>query len=74
MHWLGWGGGWFMIAIWWALIIVGIFFLVKWVNTQRSQSTKADSALEILKKRYARGEITQEEFEQIKKDINDLEG
>jgi putative membrane protein len=28
-----------------------------------------DSALDILKKRYARGEITREEYEQIKKDI-----
>jgi putative membrane protein len=68
MDWFG--GGWFMMLFWWGLIIVGLVFLVKWIADQKSPSTKEDSALEILKKRYARGEIGKEEFEQMKKDLN----
>jgi uncharacterized membrane protein len=37
---------------------------------QARPTTKADdSALEILKRRYARGEITREEFEAIRRDL-----
>ncbi len=72
----GYGMGWFgpilMIAFWIA-VIVGIVFLIRWLAfSTRAGGPKAhpeDSALEILKKRYARGEINKEEFEEKKKDL-----
>ena len=72
----GYGMGWFgpliMIAFWIA-VIVGIVFLIRWlVIATRSTGQKRyyeDSALEILKRRYARGEIGKEEFEEKKRDL-----
>ncbi|MBP2641739.1 MAG: hypothetical protein H6Q66_2690 [Firmicutes bacterium] len=64
------GGGIFMLLIWVA-IIVGVFYLVRLLITQsRATAPPEDSALEILKKRYARGEISREEFEKMKADIS----
>ena len=68
---MGWFGGIFMIVVW-GLAIAGIVLLVRWlaVSTKRHETGgAADSPLEILKKRYARGEINKEEFETMKKDL-----
>ena len=72
----GYGMGWFgpilMIAFWIA-VIVGIVFLIRWlvlaVRPGSHGTAAGESALEILKKRYARGEINKEEFEQKKRDL-----
>jgi putative membrane protein len=67
---------WGLLSMLLGLIILFLFILavgygVKWVWGQRTSSTTAhgESALDLLKKRYAKGEISREEFERIKKEI-----
>ena len=52
------------------LILAGVAG-VKWTQGQKIPFVREDgeSALDILKKRYAKGEITQDEFDRMKKDI-----
>ena len=63
------------MIIFWVLIIVGVVFLIRWLLPHAkgsSSSARADTptkALDILKERYARGEINKQEFEQKKKDL-----
>jgi len=73
------GGGGFIwmifIFIFVVAIIVGIILLIVWSVKRVSHSGEASkaessSALEILKKRYAKGEISKKEYENIKKDIS----
>lgn len=69
-HWWMFGGP-FMWFIW-ILVIIGAVFLIKWIVQQGKQSEpkQKEDALDILKKRYAKGEIDKEEFEQKKKDLS----
>lgn len=69
MHWMDWSGGWLMMIFWWVLIILGIVLLVKWISDQKGKTRHEESALDILKKRYASGEISKEEFEEKKKHL-----
>lgn len=50
-----------------ALLVVGIVWLVQAAG--KKDSKEEETALEILRKRYARGEITKEEFDQMKMDL-----
>ena len=85
MMWGDWGMGYgwsifgmFGMLLWWVLIILGIAVLIKWLmggagRTQGtgSQGAGPNRALDVLKERYARGEIGKEEFEQKKRDLAD---
>jgi len=67
------GGMWFFSILFWVLIIAGVVFITKWFlernRNKNSSGISEKSALDILKRRYAKGEIDQETFEQMKKDI-----
>ncbi len=71
----GFGWWWLMpifFIIFWGLVIWGIVALVRGMSGSRgsdSGSSRPDSALEVLKKRYARGEIDKKEYEEKKKDL-----
>jgi putative membrane protein len=63
-----WGG--IMMLVFWVAVVVGIVFLVKWiVDPSRTNQRSDESPLEILKRGYAAGEITKEEFEEKKRDL-----
>ncbi len=67
-----WGWGWIVTGWVWMLLFWGsIIGLVVWglPRITRGQIESTSGPLEIAKTRYARGEITKEEFESIKRDI-----
>lgn len=69
------GGGWGMhglgivwMVLFWALVIAAVYFLIRAFmgNGIDRPDREGDRALEILEERFARGELTEEEFEQKK--------
>lgn len=67
----GMGGG-FGMLLFWILILVALFFGVRWImsNSGGKRSDAGDNdALRILESRYAKGEIDRQEFEQKKQDL-----
>lgn len=64
------GGGMLIIGlIFWILVLVGLVLLIKYLWQGAGIRGGHESALEVLKKRYAMGEISKEEFEEKKKDL-----
>ncbi|GJL52964.1 MAG: hypothetical protein NPIRA02_00960 [Nitrospirales bacterium] len=56
----------------WILVILGIGILVMALMSRGREgaaSQEKETALELLKKRYARGAINKEEFEEKRKDL-----
>ncbi len=67
-----WGGPWAMVLgfLFWILVLFGIVYFVAYlVRWSSGDVKKEESPMEVLKKRYARGEIDAEEFAKIKKNL-----
>jgi putative membrane protein len=75
-----WWGGWWFFPVIMCIIVMFFFFIMfskrgfrpPWsqgFDKHLGDSTDSESALDILKKRYAKGEITKEEFDQMKEDM-----
>jgi putative membrane protein len=69
MIWGAWGMGMLLVMLaFWGLVITGLVLVVRWLANQGRES-RSDRALEILRERYARGEIGREEFDAKKRDL-----
>lgn len=68
-HEWGMGFGWFFMVAFWILVVLGIIYLIKVIAGDAKKGEREETALDILKKRYARGEINKEEFEEKKKNL-----
>lgn len=66
-----WGFSLIMMLVWFLFIIAIIVFAAKMFrsNIEDRRRTSSPEPLETLKNRYAKGEITKEQYEQIKKDL-----
>ncbi len=78
MHWgnfggMGFGGfglGWILIVIFWSLAFMGIIYFARHMWDGKSPKIVIETAEDILKKKYAAGEITRDEYRGKMKEIN----
>jgi putative membrane protein len=57
-----------MMLMFWGLVIAGLVLGIRWLVRQ-GRDERSDRALDLLRERYARGEINKEEFEAKRRDL-----
>jgi len=64
-----WGWGFMMMLFWFALLGVIALVVVRLLKMHDTSTSVSSSPLDIVKERYAKGDITKDQFEQLKKDL-----
>ena len=68
--WWMFGSMWFFSILFLLLVIVGVMFIARWLLRRNAKESPAEeSPLDILKRRYAHGEIDRDTFERMRRDI-----
>ena len=62
-------GNWFFMFLMMVLVALAVVFVIHYLINANNASNKADTALDVLKHRYAKGEIDKKEFEEKRKDL-----
>lgn len=67
---------WIFMVLFWALVIVAIVLLIRWLASRPLAEPPVggvmhESAVEILKRRYAKGEITREQFLEMRRELEE---
>jgi putative membrane protein len=65
----GYGGMWIMWLLIITVIILAAYLLIRETKKKDMGAPQLETPIEILKKRYARGEISKEQFEEMKRHI-----
>ena len=67
-----WGMGWLFMVLFWLAIILAVVALLKWLigTSSHSEGPRTKDAIDILRERYARGEIGRDEFQEKKRDLS----
>ena len=70
---MGWNGlgllGWIPMLLFWTLLILGVVALFRYLGGSTRIGNKETAPFDILKERYAKGEIDKKEFEEMKKEL-----
>jgi putative membrane protein len=67
------GGMGFLMMLFWAVVLIALALLISAVFSGRRPSSHTESALEILQKRYARGEIDKDRFDAMRCELQQRE-
>jgi putative membrane protein len=67
-----WGLGGLTMLAFWGLLIVGVVLLIRLLDRREAPPTpKSESAVDIVRRRYASGELTREQYEQMHNDLEE---